>query len=217
MTIEENVKRMHTPLTPRGRVYRVVFMIVLGLAVLAGMFLWNVDDARSAPAQQQVVQVQADDTDARYPVVHIDPKVWMNKFAYKYRHHRLDNSQDRWIPRKFIRALRHWKHRHPAKRPLYHRVLDYGECMFNSIGTPLATPWQAMCLVYGESPSFRTINRHVFKWRVVCSSAAIFGWTGKGIKGAVFGSGACAAKAAFDLYNEWRDNSRPMHPTSRAD
>lgn len=192
-------------------VQAVVIIIVLVLMILLDQR--PTSKSSSAPSARTQVVLVSDQTQPQHPAK--DPDAWAATGAHKYRHHRLDNSIGRRVPKPVIRKLRDYVHHHSvshrARRWWRDRVLNMGECLWNSTGTPLATPWQSLCLVYGETPTFTAITRRIQEIRVVCSGLAVFGaLRGGGQWGAVVGGAGCAFTAGYTLYDHWAHQRRAM-------
>lgn len=180
----------------------VKFVILLALVITGVVWVLNTDKADAASISTTQY------SDPRMPA---DPPYWAPRAARKFNHHRLDNSHGRIVPAVAVHHLRHYRSNHPSVRPWWKRGLDFGQCMFNSIGSPIWTvAWQSLCLVDGEKPSFRHINENITAVRVVCGGAAVVGFLkGGGEWGAVKSSAKCAFPMAVAIYENWLD--RPIH------
>lgn len=194
---------VETPKTRSGLVITRTVQLVLVLAlVIGGLVLWE-DGARG----------EADRTTTSQRIHPTEEQVssWKHKGARKFRHHKLDSSGGRRMPKKVVRAM----DAYAAKRgmtfskddpPWWHQALDKYTCMWNAAGSPYFTPWASFCVVYGENPTVRAINRRITKVRVLCGGAAVIGaLRGGGAWGAVTGAGLCALGNSYEVYEKWTD------------
>lgn len=190
------------PATRRGRIIAAIIssVLILVLVVIASS-AWDRAFGSVTPTTSNT-QVHP-----RMPAR--EPGQFVHTGTRKYRHHKLDNSVERKIPTIAYNHLEHYKNHHPAQTAWWRHPLHTGECMLNAVGSPLSTPWDALCLVYGENPTWTSLNNRIQKVRVICGGSAIVGFLGKGgMWGAVRGSALCAFEQGYEVYSNWAHQRR---------